>query len=104
MEIEPVTGTPVRFPPGRVEIHLDRSHQAAYKSLYARYRTFVDGMPVLRERDFDGRRVRVTPEQLSALNRAFASLLPPATTGAGGAFDNQEQTKNRTSKKLQYLS
>jgi hypothetical protein len=103
VEIEPLTSSPVRIPPGRVAIRLDERHKSAYRDLYARYRTVLDGLPVLRERDFDGRAVKVTPAQLEALNRAFASLsaapLPPANV-----FDAQERSRQRLFKLLQYLS
>lgn len=103
MEIEPVVGTPVRIPPGRVAIRLDERQKSAYRALYAGYRTVLDGLPVLREREFDGRAVNVTPRQLEALNRAFASLAaaepPPANV-----FDAQERSRQRLFKRLQYLS
>jgi len=103
VEIEPIEGTPVRFPPGRVTIRLDQRHLRAYRALYAHYRTVVDGLPVLRERDFDGRAVKITPAQLDALNRAFVSLgaakQPPANV-----FDAQERSRQGLFKRLQYLS
>lgn len=104
MDIEPVSGKRLRFPPGHVEIRLNEDHERAYRALYARYRTVIDGLPVLRERDFDGRPVKVTRAQLDALNRAFASLGEVAKPRTATAFAQQEQTKNRLFKKLQYLS
>jgi hypothetical protein len=65
--MDPIEGKPVRFPPGRVAIRLDESHRTAYRRLYASYRTILDGLPVLRDRDFDGRKVLVTPAQAAAL-------------------------------------
>jgi hypothetical protein len=103
VEIEPVTGVPVRIPPGRVAIRLDERHKSAYRALYARYRTVLDGLPVLRERDFDGRAVKVTPAQLEALNRAFASL-DAAEQSPANVFDAQERSRQRLFKRLQYLS
>jgi hypothetical protein len=103
VEIEPVEGTPVRFPPGRVAIRLNERHRRAYRALYAHYRTVLDGLPVLRERDFDGRAVKVTPAQLDALNRAFASLGATKRLPAN-VFDAQERSRQGLFKRLQYLS
>jgi hypothetical protein len=103
MEIQPVTARPVRFPPGRVSVYLDESHRLAYKWLYARYRTLVDDLPVLRERDFGGKPVMMTRAQLEALNRGFASLNDAGPPNLS-VFDRQEQSKSRMSKKVQYLS
>ncbi len=75
-----------------------------YRELYARYRTVLDGLPVLRERDADGRAVKVTPAQLVALNRAFADLEEPDGGPPASVFEAQEQSKNRLFKRLQYLS
>ena len=104
MKIEPVQGTPARFPPGRVAIRLGAQHQLAYRRLYNEYRTILDGLPVLRDRDFDGRAVKVTPGQAEALNRAFASLaeVPPARAGA--VFEAQADARSRLFKRIQYLS
>ncbi|MBI5285727.1 MAG: hypothetical protein HY874_11595 [Chloroflexi bacterium] len=104
MAIEPVSGQPARFPPGRVVIRLGEEHRRAYRTLYGHYRTVIDGLPVLRERDFDGRAVRVTAAQLAALNRAFAALPEPGEARGTSAFSAQEQAKNRLFKRLQYLS
>jgi hypothetical protein len=104
MTFEPIVGTPVRFPPGRVEVRLNAGHRSAYRRLYALYRTIIDGLPVLREdRDFDGRPVRMSAAQLEALNAAFASLAASSSDG-GGAFDAQESGRTRLFKRLQYLS
>lgn len=102
MPIEPVTGQPVRFPPGRVAVRLTPEHRSAYRRLYAHYATVTDGLPPLRDRDFDGRRVLVTPDQLEALNRGFAELQsaePPSSV-----FAAQEAQKTRLFKRLQFLS
>ena len=104
MPYEPIVGTPVRMPPGRVEVRLNADHRRAYRTLYARYRTIIDGLPVLREdRDFDGRAVRLTPAQLEALNSAFETLDSPAP-GTGSVFDAQEAGRTRLFKRLQHLS
>lgn len=104
MEIEPLQGTPVRFPPGRVAIRLDQRHRIAYKRLYAEYGTVLEGLPVLRERDFDGRAVKMTLVQLEALNQAFARLGERPRGRVGTAFEAQERSKNGLFKRLQYLS
>jgi hypothetical protein len=102
--IEPIEGTRVRFPPGRVAIRLDERHRRAYRALYARYGTILLDMPVLRERDFGGRPVKVTPRQLDALNNAFASLQEAGEPAAGDAFEAQERGRTRLFKRLQHLS
>jgi hypothetical protein len=104
MEIEPLQGTPVRLPPGRVAIRLDQRHLSAYRRLYAEYATVLEGLPVLRERDFDGRAVKVTQAQLEALNKAFVCLGQPPGGRLGTPFEAQERSKNRLFKRLQYLS
>jgi len=104
MDIAPITGVPTRFPPGRVRIRLDEEHRKAYQVLYAHYGTVIDGLPVLRERDFDGRPVTLGVEQLEALNRALANLSGPAQPPGTSAFGAQEQAKTRLFKKLQFLS
>ena len=101
--IEPITGKPLRFPPGRVEIKLDQRHRSAYRALYARYQSYNAGLPILRERDFDGRAVKVTREELAALNAAFATVAAVAAPG-GSAFGTQEATKTELYKRTQYLS
>lgn len=103
MSIEPLSGTPVRMPPGRVAIRLTEAHHNAYRALYNRFRTLLDGLPVLRDRDFDGRAVKMTPAQLTALNRAFASLTDAAERGSG-VFDSQADDRSRLFKRTQYLS
>lgn len=104
MEAESIVGKPVKFPPGRVEIHLKPEHRSAYRRLYASYRTILDGLPVLRDRDFDGRPVKVTEQQLDALNRAFAKLATPGPAADEGAFGAQEAQITRLFKRLQFLS
>ncbi len=103
MALEPITGKPVRFPPGRVEIRLDDKHRIAYQRLYGHYQSYLAGLPVLRSRDFDGRNVKVTPGELDALNRAFLAVDAP-TGGGPTAFDAQEHGRTRLFKRTQYLS
>jgi hypothetical protein len=104
MPYEPITGKPVRFPPGRVEVRLDAGHRSLYRRIYAAYRTILDGLPVLREdRDFDGRAVRMTPAQLEALNRAFAAA-SAEPSDSDGVFGAQEAGRTGLFKRLQFLS
>lgn len=104
VEIEPVQGTPVRIPPGRVAIRLSEAHRNAYRRLYNSYQTHLAGLPVLRDRDFDGRAVKVTAAQLEALNRAFAGLVDEADKGSGAVFEAQADARSRLFKRTQYLS
>jgi hypothetical protein len=104
MQLEPVAGKPLRFPPGHVAIRLDERHRSAYRRLYARYRTIIDGLPVLRDRDFDGRALKVTKAQLEALNRAFATIDAGAPKQTGSVFEAQEAGRTGLFKRLQYLS
>ena len=97
-------GKRVKFPPGRVEIRLKPEFRSAYRRLYAAYRTILDGLPVLRERDFDGRPVSVTERQLEALNQAFSKLTPEGRGAGDSVFVTQEAQKTRLFKRLQYLS
>jgi hypothetical protein len=103
MAYVPIEGKPVRFPPGRVEIRLNQEHRRDYRTLYGRYQSILGNLPVLRERDLDGRPTRVTPAQLEALNAAFAAFEAPAATG-DTVFEAQESARSRLFKRLQYLS
>jgi hypothetical protein len=103
MEIAPVQGTPTRIPPGRVAVRLNEDHRTVYRELYARYQTVLGDLPVLRDKDFDGRVVKLTPRQLEALNEAFSRRSGEPKAG-GGVFTAQERAKNRLFKRLQYLS
>ena len=104
MQYAPIEGKPVRFPPGRVRIHLTPGHRIGYRALYARYQTILSGLPVLRERDFDGRAVQVTNAQLEALNSAFEKLGEPKPAHHTSVFESQEEARRRLFKRLQYLS
>ncbi len=103
MPYEPMVGTPLRFPPGRVAVRLDEGHRLAYRRLYQHYQSVLAGLPVLRDRDFDGRAVRMTARELAALNQAFAGLEGPASA-PHDAFQAQEQVRTRLFKRLQFLS
>ena len=74
MDIEPIEGKPVRFPPGRLEIRLDERHRLAYRRLYQHYRSFLSEMPVLRERDFNGRPIKATYRTYDPLTRPQGDL------------------------------
>lgn len=102
MELTPIEGKPVRFPPGRLEIRLSQAHRRVYRGLYGHYQSILASLPVLRERDFDGRPVRVTPAQLEALNGALVGSAELANPGT--AFESQEAARSRLFKRLQYLS
>jgi hypothetical protein len=103
MDYVPIEGKSVRFPPGRVEIRLNQEHRRAYRTLYAHYQSILAKLPVLRDRDFDGRAVKVTSAQLEALNAAFDNMQAPRPQG-DTAFEAQESAKSRLFKRLQYLS
>ena len=100
----PIIGKPVRFPPGRVAVRLGAEHHAAYRRLYGRYRTVLSDLPVLRDRDFDGRKVLLTRAQLQALNAALASPEAGGGTGGGDSFGAQERSRRKLFKRLQFLS
>ena len=105
MAVETITGKARRFPPPPgVEVRLTQEHYRLYRSLYARYATNLEGLPVLRERDFDGRAVRITQAQLDALNRAFVAATAPPPGDAGSPFDQQAEGRSKLFKRLQFLS
>lgn len=104
MEIPPLEAKSRGLRPGRVAIRLGEEHRKAYEVLYSQYRTIFDSLPVLRERDFDGRAVSLTKTQLDALNGAFASLAKPDESATDSPFEVQDRAKRRLFKRLQYLS
>jgi hypothetical protein len=104
MAHEPIAGKSVRWPPGCVQIRLGQEHRHAYRALYAHYQSILAGLPVLRDRDFDGRPVTVKAAQLDALNRALASLTDAPKGSLGSAYASQEAARSRLFKRLQYLS
>ena len=103
MALEPLTGTPVRFPPGRVAVRLDERYRLPYRRLYRRYQTQLGDLPVLRDRDFEGGLVKMTPPQLDALNRALASI-GSMNGHSGSPFDLQERGRTQLFKRNQFLS
>jgi len=104
MPFEPIQGRPLRFPPGRVEIHLGPDRLLEYKRLYALSSTDLAGLPKLRDRDFDGRAVSVSKRELDALNAALVRLHAPSPRDTGSVFEAQEQTRTRLIKRTLYLS
>ena len=106
MAFEPITGRPVRFPPGHVAVRLDERYRLLYRRLYRRYQTLLAGLPVLRDRDFDGRAVKMRPEQLEALNEALARVTASSADGGPpeAPFLDQERVRTRLFKRLQFLS
>jgi hypothetical protein len=76
-----------------------------YRRLYRGYQSYLGGLPMLAERDFDGKRsVKLTPKQLEALNEALARLAGPTSPTPQSAFEAQEEAKSKLFKRLQYLS
>jgi hypothetical protein len=109
MAFELLQGKRVRTPPpGRLEVRLNPEHRRLYRLLYARFRTVTGDLPVLREdRDFDGRAVRMTKPQLSALNKALAEEDARGRQAADepdSVFESQAEGRSRLFKRLQYLS
>jgi hypothetical protein len=108
MDFEPIAGAPVRLPPpGRVKVKLTSDHWRLYRRLYNRYGTVTDGLPVLRERDFDGRAVTIAARELEALNRAFADEADSERNEGerpASVFESQADERSRLFKRLQFLS
>lgn len=104
MEYTPIEGKPVRFPPGRLQIRLTQERRIGYRRLYATYQSILGGLPVLRDRDFDGRNVLVTAMELEALNGAFAKLAGQGVGQPATVFESQEEARRSLFKRLQYLS
>jgi hypothetical protein len=104
MTLEAITGTPVRFPPGRVAVRLGPQYLLPYQRLYKHYQTQVTNLPILSTRDFDGRVVKLTPAQLEALNEAFATYGEPTNGTGGDVFAAQERARTRLFKRTQFLS
>ena len=105
MAFEPLSGRRVLAPPGHVVVKLPSALWPAYKLLHSRYQAYLAGIPMLAERDFDGKRgVKMTPKQLDALNAAFARLDAEGREAPQSVFEAQEQAKTRLFKRLQYLS
>ena len=101
--LDPIVGEGVRFPPGHVTIKLNADHRRAYRRLYGNYFPLAD-VPALKDRDFDGRSVKMSRRQLAALNRRFRALSEGADAGPPGAFRAQEQSLEKHFSEMQFLS
>lgn len=104
MELEPLVGVPARFPPGHVTVRFDAGHRRAYREIYATYRSNFADLPVIRDRDFDGRPMKLTRRSLNALNRAFASFAGTPDSRTGSAFEAQERDRSDLFRRTQFLS
>lgn len=105
MEFTPITGRRTLAPPGFIAVKLDQKLWLPYKRLHASYQAYIAGLPMLAERDFDGKRnVKLTPAQLKALNTAFSKLADGGAASPTNVFEAQEEARTRLFKRLQYLS
>jgi hypothetical protein len=105
MQLPPLEAKRLRFPPGRVAVRLSDQHRRAYRLLYGRYESYLQGLPVLRDRDFDGRPVRMSEAEFEALKRGFERLSDHGVAAAPPTpFLRQEAEKERLFKRLQFLS
>lgn len=105
MAFEPLKGRRVFAPPGHVGVKLPPELWLPYKRLHGRYQAYISGMPMLAERDFDGKRTaKMTPKQLEALNQAFLRLEAEESDPPASPFEAQQEAKTRLFKRLQYLS
>lgn len=106
MDFEPIQGKRVLLgPPGIVGVKLPPELWQTYKRLHGKYQAYLAGMPMLAVRDFDGKRtVKMTPDQLEALNDALAKVLSAPTGSPDSVFEAQEDARTRLFKRLQYLS
>ena len=93
------------MPPGTLAVKLVPALWQPYRRLHQGYQSYLAGLPMLAERDFDGKRtVKLTPRQLDALNTAFAKLSEDHESEARTVFEAQGQDRSRLFKRLQYLS
>jgi hypothetical protein len=105
VEFEPLRGRRVLAPPGHLGVKLSRGLWPVYRRLLAGYAPYLEGLPTLAERDFDGKRtVKLTPRQLDALNRAFEKAHQSPEPARQSVFEAQERAKTGLFKRLQYLS
>jgi hypothetical protein len=105
MEFTPITGKRTLAPPGFLSVKLGPELWQPYTRLHASYQAYVAGLPMLAERDFDGKRaVKLTSKQLEALNAAFTKLAAEAIAKPTNVFEAQEEARTRLFKRLQYLS
>ena len=105
MEFEPIKGKRALVPPGMLAVKLDPALWQPYRRLHQAYQSYLSGLPMLAERDFDGKRaVKMTPRQLEALNAAFANLAGDDESQGRTVFEAQGQARSKLFKRLQYLS
>ena len=105
MEFTPLKGKRALSPPGTLSVKLEPERWQHYRRFYQGYQSYLTGLPMLAERDFDGKRsVKLTPKQLEALNSAFERLSVDEGAVPRSAFEGQEQGKSKLFKRLQYLS
>jgi len=102
VEITPIIGERLLFPPSRVAIRLDEGHRRAYRRLYGLLFPLA-GVPALKDHDFDGRALKLTRRQLAALNRAFADLGRLVAPGMRGAFRGRSKALTNHFKEMQFL-
>lgn len=105
MEFTPLEGKRALSPPGTLGVKLPPELWQPYNRLYRGYESYLSGLPMLAERDFDGKRsVKLTPRQLEALNEAFTRLAEADAPAPHSVFEGQEAAKSKLFKRLQYLS
>ncbi len=105
MEFTPLTGKRTFAPPGFLAVKLAPELWQPYKRLHASYQAYIAGLPMLAERDFDGKRsVKLTSKQLEALNTAFSNLADDSKAKPTNVFEAQEEALTQLFKRLQHLS
>ena len=105
MEFEPIKGKRAFVPPGMLAVKLAPALWQPYRRLHQAYQSYLSGLPMLAERDFNGKRaVKMTPRQLDALNAAFAKLAEDDDPAARTVFEAQGKARSKLFKRLQYLS
>lgn len=103
IEVAPIVGNSVLFPPGYVSITLTPEHRNAYGRLYGLTFPLAD-VPELKDRDFDGHTIKMRRRQLAALNSKFRALHDDQPSGPPGPFRDQEHELTQRSKEMQFLS
>jgi hypothetical protein len=105
VDFQPIKGKRALVPPGTLAVKLDPALWQPYRRLHQAYQSYLAGLPMLAERDFDGKRtVKLTPGQLEALNAAFVRLAADSDPQARTVFEAQGQARSKLFKRLQYLS
>jgi hypothetical protein len=101
--VETIVGQRLSWRPGHVRIALDDGYRRAYLLLYGA--SFpLDDVPALKDRDFDGRPITMSRNELAALNRRLQALRHVPDGGPPGTFRDQERSFTDTSRKTQFLS